>query len=338
MNISSKTEYSKLKSIVVGSASSANFPQYDQLFQLQMSQAGWTETLPPKGRVAQHIIDETNEDLEILSNTLTSLGITVYRPDKHTNFTSFRSTSDWSVDGQYAYCPRDNFLVIDDMVIETPMSTRARITENQAYTNIKRKAIQDGAKWISAPQPRLITSENTKNNKFVLNELEPVFDAANICRLGNDLIYLVSSSGNRLGAKWLQNILGNEYKIHVTDCYNSAHIDSTITPISSDTVVLNANRVNKNNIPEPLTHWKQIYITEDMINPQSFHKYPYASKWIAINMLALGDNKVICDKNQPRIIKVLEQNGFEVIPLELRHSRTLGGGFHCVTLDLEREE
>jgi len=25
-----------------------------------------------------------------------------------------------------------------------------------------------------------------------------------------------------------------------------------------------------------------------------------------------------------------------VIPLELRHSRTLGGGFHCVTLDLQR--
>jgi hypothetical protein len=29
--------------------------------------------------------------------------------------------------------------------------------------------------------------------------------------------------------------------------------------------------------------------------------------------------------------------GMTVIPLELRHSRTLGGGFHCVTLDLHRE-
>jgi len=27
-----------------------------------------------------------------------------------------------------------------------------------------------------------------------------------------------------------------------------------------------------------------------------------------------------------------------VIPHELRHSRTLGGGFHCVTLDTWRQE
>jgi len=45
---------------------------------------------------------------------------------------------------------------------------------------------------------------------------------------------------------------------------------------------------------------------------------------------------VICDRNQPELIKTLRSYKFEVIPLELRHSRTLGGGFHCVTLDLQR--
>jgi len=43
------------------------------------------------------------------------------------------------------------------------------------------------------------------------------------------------------------------------------------------------------------------------------------------------------DKYQTDLIKKLEQQHFTVIPLELRHSRTLGGGFHCVTLDLWRE-
>jgi glycine amidinotransferase/scyllo-inosamine-4-phosphate amidinotransferase 1 len=33
----------------------------------------------------------------------------------------------------------------------------------------------------------------------------------------------------------------------------------------------------------------------------------------------------------------LEQHKFTVIPQELRHSRTLGGGFHCVTLDTRRK-
>ena len=47
---------------------------------------------------------------------------------------------------------------------------------------------------------------------------------------------------------------------------------------------------------------------------------------------------VIIDKHQTKIIELLEKTyNFTVIPLELRHSRTLGGGFHCVTLDLVRE-
>jgi N-dimethylarginine dimethylaminohydrolase len=55
-----------------------------------------------------------------------------------------------------------------------------------------------------------------------------------------------------------------------------------------------------------------------------------------MNMLAVNPSTVIMDRNQPELIAQLEQRGFTVIPLELRHSRTLGGGFHCVTLDLVR--
>ena len=32
----------------------------------------------------------------------------------------------------------------------------------------------------------------------------------------------------------------------------------------------------------------------------------------------------------------LEAKQMEVVPLKLRHSRMLGGGFHCVTLDTRR--
>jgi len=53
-------------------------------------------------------------------------------------------------------------------------------------------------------------------------------------------------------------------------------------------------------------------------------------------MLAVDPDTVIMDKNQPKLIAELEQRNFTVISMELRHSRTLGGGFHCVTLDLER--
>lgn len=35
----------------------------------------------------------------------------------------------------------------------------------------------------------------------MLGETEPVFDAANVLRAGRDLYYLVSGSGNELGAR-----------------------------------------------------------------------------------------------------------------------------------------
>jgi N-dimethylarginine dimethylaminohydrolase len=54
-------------------------------------------------------------------------------------------------------------------------------------------------------------------------------------------------------------------------------------------------------------------------------------------MLVVNPGTVIVDKYQSELIRKLEQQNFTVIPLELRHSRTLGGGFHCVTLDTRRQ-
>jgi scyllo-inosamine-4-phosphate amidinotransferase 1 len=224
------------------------------------------------------------------------------------------------------------------MVIETPMTTRARQHEAILLDSIKRQAIQDGARWISAPRPRLLDSENIFDGEFKLTETEPAFDAANVCRLGKDLLYLVSSSGNRIGAQWLQNVVGSEYKVHICDMYDSSHIDSTIVPIAEGTVLLNANRVNEDNVPSVFKDWDRIYIKEEDIVPRDFHEYPYASSWIGINMLAVNQKTVIVDECQTKIIDILEKKNFTVAPVPLRHSRTLGGGFHCVTLDLERED
>jgi N-dimethylarginine dimethylaminohydrolase len=336
MRIHSFNEYDPLKTVIVGSATNANFPVHDKLFQQSMKFAGWKDTPPPVGCVSKKIIEETNEDLEVLANALSGLGIKVLRPDV-IDFSKTVRTLDWSSDGQYAYCPRDTLLVLGDQVIEAPMSTRARQHEVLAFDSIRRAAIESGMRWWAAPRPRLLDTENyVKSSKFHLTNCEPAFDAANIARFGYDLLYLVSSTGNRAGAYWLQNMLP-DYRVHVTDVYDAAHIDSTIVPIEYNWLVLNGERVNDDNLPAFLKDHSKIYITEDMINPQGFEGYPYASKWIAINMLALGNFTVVVDKNQDAIIKELEKKNFTVIPLELRHARTLGGGFHCVTLDLERD-
>jgi len=56
-----------------------------------------------------------------------------------------------------------------------------------------------------------------------------------------------------------------------------------------------------------------------------------------MNMLVVQPGTVIVDRAQTELILLLETTyRLNVIPLQLRHSRTLGGGFHCVTLDLNR--
>ncbi len=55
-----------------------------------------------------------------------------------------------------------------------------------------------------------------------------------------------------------------------------------------------------------------------------------------MNLFSLGPDTVVVDSDQQALIALLEAKNMEVIPLKLRHSRMLGGGFHCVTLDTRR--
>ena len=65
-----------------------------------------------------------------------------------------------------------------------------------------------------------------------LGDSEIIFDAANIIRIGKDVLYLVSSTANLSGYKWLKRFLGAKYRVHLTNTYRSSHLDSTICPLA----------------------------------------------------------------------------------------------------------
>ena len=56
-----------------------------------------------------------------------------------------------------------------------------------------------------------------------------------------------------------------------------------------------------------------------------------------MNLFSIRPDLVIVDANQIDLIKLLEKHGIDTIPMNLTHARTLGGGFHCVTLDVRRK-
>lgn len=301
--ISSWNEWDPLRSVIVGSADYANWPTTDPVFSQESSKTTWTETPVPAGPVPQWIIDEANEDLLELSRVLYNLGIHVERPAPR----NFPLTN-----GMYNYCPRDRLLVYGHTVVDCAMMYPCRDQEIECLDyaiggchDIRRMPRNAGL----------------------------VFDAANVCRLGDTWLYLESASGNRSAYEWLCEQFP-DVTIELCNFYSGVHIDSTIVPLREGLVMLNASRVTEATVPECLKSWQKIWVTD--VVAQDFYQYPYASKWIAMNLLVVDPYTVIVDRHQTDLINTLEQHKFTVIPLELRHSRTLGGGFHCVTLDLIR--
>ena len=303
--ISSYNEWSPLKKIVVGDATHANWPVTDPVFALEGEKTTWKETPVPRGPVPQQIIDEANEDLDGLATTLMSLGVEVVRPDP-LNFQVH--------DGMYNYCPRDRLLIYGDTVVDPAMMYPCRDMELQCYQDI----VDAAPNYLHMPRHQGL-----------------VLDAANVCRLGNKMLFLESASGNRAAYNWLCQQFPT-VEIELCNFYAGVHIDSTIVPLREGLVMLNASRVSFNTVPRVFDGWHKIWV-QDVV-AQDFYQYPYASKWIAMNMLVVDPNTVICDADQTNLIKTLKSYRFEVIPLRLRHSRTLGGGFHCVTLDLVRSQ
>jgi len=301
--INSYNEWSPLKKIVVGSATHANWPVNDPVFAKESEKTTWQESPVPRGPVPERIIEETNEDLDGLVTTLTGLGVQVVRPDP-LNFQVH--------DGLYNYCPRDRLLVYGSTIVDPAMMYPCRDMELQCYHDI----VDSADRYLFMP----------RNEGFVL-------DAANVCRLGDKMLFLESASGNRKAYDWLCAQLP-DVEIELCNFYAGVHIDSTIVPLREGLVMLNASRVNFDNVPRVFDGWHKIWVND--VVAQDFYQYPYASKWIAMNMLVVDPHTVICDRNQIQLIRTLESYKFTVIPLELRHSRTLGGGFHCVTLDLQR--
>lgn len=324
-------EWDPLEEIIVGTAHRALIPTNDLSWN-----AVERDTLPA-GPFPDRIIEETEQDIAAFVEVLTGQGIVVRRPEPFSSGGQCQ-TPHWSAEYGGLYCPRDVLLAVGDMIIEVPSPSRYRYFETFGYKRILIDYLRHGARWFAAPKPclgdELYDIEDMTGH--ALREIEPVFDAANVLRIGRDLLYLVSDSGNELGCTWLQSIVGPTYRVHpCRNLYNSVHIDTTLCPLRPGLVLVNPTRVNEGNMPGPLRGWDVIRAPKMSVVPYSDRK-PISSEWLGLNLLMLNPNLAIVDKHQIELIRLLEKHRIDVIPLLLRHGASLGGGYHCITLDVRR--
>jgi N-dimethylarginine dimethylaminohydrolase len=224
----------------------------------------------------------------------------------------------------YNYCPRDIMLAVDNTIIETPMSMRSRFLEPFAYKDLLISYMRSGARWISALKPRLADSiYNTIDPaNFVVLDHESVFDAANCLRIGRDILYQVSDAGNRMGAEWLQSVVGSDCRVHAYDnLYDEAHIDTTITVLRPGLVLISPARISAENLPPIFKNWDVLVAPEP--EDKGCSDFAFGSAWFySMNLLTVNPRLAMVDMDQTELRKLFEQHGIDCILLQLRHART----------------
>ena len=318
----SNNEWGQLKKVIVGLADFARIPDLDiSVRTVNYSHVIDEKDIPKSNLYQLEVIREANDDLDRLANELTNLGVEVTRPMNRPTY-------------YYNYCPRDLVTIIGTKAIVAPMSLQCRKDE---YKNIESDL--RNIHYVPNNIEDINYNLDSVGNKDILalNEHYPKFDAANIIRANNDILYLVSNSGNKRGAKYLQELLGNQYKVHTLEnVYSYMHIDSTVAFLREGLMLLNPSRIpDKSIMPAPFNKWDAIYCPEPVDIGYAY--YNNASPWINVNLLSISDKLVILEEHQEPLRKELEKYGIESLMLPMRHARTLGGCFHCVTLDLVRE-
>jgi N-dimethylarginine dimethylaminohydrolase len=344
MKISTHNHWDPLEEIIVGRADNARVPTVDaSTMSMCYTNYDVEKIKPLEGAYPQALIDEANEDIEQLVRVLEQAHVKVHRPAVQDTSKIF-STPEWQTTGWYTWCPRDLLLPFDNLMIETPSPMRARYFETRAYHNIMLEAVKDGVEWIAAPKPILADNsyqfENIKGTPSLTN-VEPIFDAPNCIRLGKDILFQISNTGNHLGLQWLKNVLEHRgYRVHAAEhIYSYAHMDSTIIPLRPGLVLLNSTRVNPDNCPKLFDKWDKIYFEDvaPIVTPTSGPgSVSPCSPYIGMNILSIDPNTVCVGNTQTALMRELERHKITPVPLPMRHAATLSGGFHCATLDLRR--
>lgn len=380
MKLNSHNEWDALKAVIVGTVEG-----FTPGLELADRRGGLMEAASKIARKAypQWYLDEVAEDLEELCGIFRQAGVSVIRPRWSEPSAGFQ-TPNWIAAGFDIYNVRDLHIVFGDMVVVSAPSSRFRLFESYAFQDIfYRHFFDDGLRWVSAPTPRLrgdylheiarplseleVTEDALHqqlsgglNETFhYLDEDEIIFDAANIIRVGRDVLFLVSSTANRKAATWLANILGPDYRVHATHTYRASHLDSTILPLRRGVVLMNGARVSERTCPAIFHDWSKLYFTDVAPVPPpevEFHRSVrlpvykelrelgvesqlahVSSPWAGLNVMSIDPDTVLVHDQQEGLIRALEGKRFTVVPVRMRHCYTMLGGLHCTTLDVVRD-
>ena len=351
--INSHTSFGKLKEVVVGRElnlakrlSDVTFKQfYREALDERIYEAPFENYT-----VSMELIDLRNEQLDGLAQVLTSLGVTVHRPDALDKIVPF-TTPSFRSELSSASNVRDLTLVYGNKLIETPTFVRNRYYENTLLHDVYSRAWDRGrgGQWIKAPHTELTEDTidlghwgDTRDYKNIPPNYVMAVDGAQFLRIGKDCIVNINSYNQYLGYEWVKSFYPdtNFHVLHVAD----NHIDGCLICLKPGVFLVNPLYPNiRDLLPEKFRNWTYLYpkdltVNIDVKGMTDIDIRLASSRGMDVNVLSVDENTVLVTDRAVGVADILDKNGFTVIPIKLEHGEIFAGGIHCSTLDLVRKD
>ena len=356
--VSSWNEWDPLRHVIVGCADGTMVQAPEPAVERDWPEYGFP--LGKYGPLPKEMEEKANEQLDNFAKVLEGRGIRVDRPTP-LDFSQTVQTPDWRQETMFGCMPpRDLLLTIGNEILEATMSLRSRWFEYLCYRPLLEQYYKEdpNMRWEAAPKPRLTDRtykkdywkefnamskeeqlERTKAKDWVLIEVEPLFDAADVGRFGKDLFVQQSTVTNGAGIDWVRRHFP-DHRIHTVIFKEESpmHIDATFVPLRPGLALGNRQRVPLVKELRELfdkNGWEIVQCAK----PAHDKKAPlsYCSVWLSMNLLMLDPKTVCVEASETAQMEQLDKLGFEVIPIPFWDVAAFGGGLHCATADVYRE-
>jgi len=335
---SSSSEWSKLRSVIVGRAKGSIFPYQSERVARAIVPEEFLHEFKPHNPFPEYILQAADRELDQLVSILEKEGIKVQRA----------RDVDWNKIGGYTGAmARDGIMVVGNHVIEAPYSWSCRRQEIElAFGHILADLEKDPRVRVfraEFPEGRdTIYDDDAEGSEspYVINNSRPAFDTADFVRVGNTIVGQLSHVTNPAGIDYLRERLPEGYNVQIIEVNDPAamHIDATLLALRKGLLLYHPKKCTYESLSsyDVFKGWE---ILPFPIMPKSRTEPPYfmTTPWLIMNVLSIGSGKVIIEEKDTEFGEWLKARGVEPIYCPFQHVHSIGGSFHCATVDLIRD-
>lgn len=342
MKVSCWNEYSTLKTVILGS-------MYDLDRIPQIYEGRDQESF-------EKIVEETTNELKEFQLILEQLGVRVLRPTQPKKYNDVDIPSHSPLINM-----RDFHMAYGPLFIMTYGSYSYRRFQHLWLEDVVNDLIIDGNLVLNANEPsieKFLNNNTSKKDTAIKDHFfetyterlsnKNLYHVASILKHGK-VAYASSTPGTPIGKTWIKSWLsqiGVEYK----EIDFVGHIDGVNSILRDDTILCGPFSILKDQfkktfhppISDEYYKWRRYPSLWKKINNPTNWLYEcqgYFQNFCAeANALSFSRDKVFLSFYDKEFYVTLKNEGIEAIYIKWKNRHFWGGGLHCITCDIERED